>query len=74
MSEKENKKVEKTEEAEVKAPSIQDIINNYPIDRERARDVLLLSISNGVSRIANALEYFANKDVTEESAKKIPGK
>lgn len=65
----------KTEEKETPQqpapPLVQDIINNYPIDRDRVRDTLLLNLSNGVNRIANALEYFVNQDAADRKANQI---
>jgi ATP-dependent protease Clp ATPase subunit len=51
--------------------SIDAILNSYPADREKAKSYLLLGIHNNLHRIANALEYFANKDITKEKAKEI---
>jgi hypothetical protein len=36
--------------------SIQEILNTYPIDREKCRDVLLVEMSQSLVRIANSLE------------------
>lgn len=36
--------------------SIQDILNNYPIDRDKCRDVLLVEISKSLIQIAGSLE------------------
>lgn len=44
---------------------VQDIINNYPVDRERVRDTLFINISNSLNRIANTLEYFVTQDAAE---------
>lgn len=54
-------KVNKTEvnKPETNKPSnisIQEILNNYPIDREKCRDVLLVEMSQSLVRIANSLE------------------
>lgn len=37
---------------------VEDIINNYPVDREKIRDVLLLEISKKLERIASSMEKF----------------
>lgn len=55
--------------AEERPPLVQDVINNYPIDRERARDTLLLNVSTSLNRIANALEYFMSQDTADRKAK-----
>ena len=39
-----------------KSISVQDILNNYPIDREKCRDVLMMEMSQNLVRIANSLE------------------
>jgi len=36
--------------------SIQEILANYPIDREKCRDVLLVEISKSLVQIAGSLE------------------
>ena len=36
--------------------SIQDILNTYPIDRDKCRDVLLVEVSKNLVRIADSLE------------------
>jgi hypothetical protein len=46
---------------------IEDILNNYPIDREKLRDVLFLEISKNLQRIANSLEKFINEPLPEET-------
>ena len=73
MSEEEKKelKKEKEEEQQQQQLSVQDIINTYPVDREKVRDILLINISGGINRIANALEYFANQDVADRKVKEI---
>ena len=38
------------------AVSIQDILNTYPIDREKCRDVLIVEMSKSLMRIADSLE------------------
>jgi hypothetical protein len=53
---------------------VQDIINNYPIDRERVRDTLFINISTSLNRIANALEYFVSQDTADRKAKYIEKK
>ena len=64
----EAKTEEKAEVAQQQSPLVQDVINNYPIDRERVRDTLLLNLSNNVARVANALEYFMSQDVADRKA------
>jgi ATP-dependent protease Clp ATPase subunit len=51
--------------------SIQELVNAYPNDREKARDTLFMGIHNELNRIANALEYFATQDVAEKKSKKF---
>lgn len=36
--------------------SVEKVLGEYPIDREKCRDVILLQISNNLGRIANSLE------------------
>lgn len=36
--------------------SIQDILNTYPIDRDKCRDVLLVEISKNMGRLAESIE------------------
>ena len=36
--------------------SVQDILNTYPIDRDKCRDVVMLEISGNLRRIAAAME------------------
>ncbi len=36
--------------------SIQDILNTYPIDRDKCRDVLLVEMSRSLGRVADTLE------------------
>ena len=65
---------EKVKEEKAQAPpqlSVQEIINAYPNDREKARDTILAGIHNELNRIANAIEYFASQDVAEKKAKQI---
>jgi hypothetical protein len=40
---------------------IEDLINRYPIDREKVRDVLLLEISKSLGKIAASFEKFFNE-------------
>jgi hypothetical protein len=49
---------EKTEERqqEVKPVSVEQILGNYPIDREKCRDVMILDISRALLKISNTLE------------------
>jgi hypothetical protein len=47
------------------------IFDAYPNDRDKAMNYLLLGIQSDLNRSANALEYFASKDVTSEKAKVI---
>ena len=51
----------KTEDAKDETPqpqniSIQDILNTYPIDREKCRDVILVELSRSMLRIADSVE------------------
>jgi len=77
MSDEKKKELEAAEAAQKEkledraSPLVQDIINGYPIDRERVRDTLLVNISTGLNRIANALEYFANQDVADRKGNQI---
>jgi len=78
MTEKPNPEITNTEE-EVNNPeqpqsqsvSVDTILNSYPVDREKAKSFLLLGIHNSLHRIANALEYFANKEITKDKAAEI---
>jgi len=45
--------------------TIQDVINNYPPDREKVRDQLLLAISNDLTKIATTLDWFARRKQEE---------
>jgi hypothetical protein len=78
-------KQEAAPQAEAKPIMVQDILRNYPADREGARDSLLLAISSNLGRIANTLEYnlgriantleyFANVDITNKKASEIQKK
>ena len=51
--------------------SVKQIFDAYPNDREKARDYLLMGIQNELNRVANALEYFAKKDIAAVEAAKI---
>jgi len=65
-------KVKEVKEEKVQAPpqiSVQEIVNAYPNDREKARDTIFMGIHNELNRIANALEYFASQDVAEKKSK-----
>jgi ERCC4-related helicase len=43
---------------------VEEIINNYPIDREKIRDIIFLEISKNLTRIANSMEkFFSEVDV-----------
>ncbi len=44
------------EKPEVKNISIQEVMSQYPIDREKARDVLLMEMSSSLIRISKSLE------------------
>ena len=35
--------------------SIEEVLNQYPVDREKARDVLLIEISKTLARISESL-------------------
>jgi hypothetical protein len=52
----EQPEVNKQPEGAPKNISIQEILNTYPIDREKCRDVLLVEMSQSLVRIANSLE------------------
>jgi len=62
MSEKELPKGQTQETTKDENPepqqqiSIQDILNSYPIDRDKCRDVILLEMSVNLKRIADSLE------------------
>jgi len=75
MTEKGKKEeVKEAVEEKAQAPpqlSVQEIINAYPNDREKARDTILAGIHNELNRIANAIEYFASQDVAEKKAKQM---
>ena len=50
-------KVEQPKEAQKpQTISIQDILNTYPIDRDKCRDVVMLEISANLRKIADSLE------------------
>ncbi len=51
-------------------PNVQQIIEAYPADREKARDLLLLSIVIELGKIANMMEW-RNKRTQEEIDKNI---
>ena len=54
---KETEDVQAKEEGPpVKNISIEEVLNQYPIDRDKARDVLLIEISKSLIRIASSLE------------------
>jgi hypothetical protein len=42
-------------------PTVQQIIEAYPADREKARDLLLLSIVIELGKISNTMEWFAKR-------------
>ena len=46
----------KDEKPQPQSISIQDILNTYPIDRDKCRDVVMLEISGNLRRIADSLE------------------
>ena len=46
----------KDETPQPQTVSIQDILNTYPIDREKCRDVLLVEMSKSLIRIADSIE------------------
>ena len=58
------KEVKETEDVErvakeavaPKSLSVEDILNQYPIDREKVRDIVTLEISKSLTRIAASLE------------------
>ena len=60
------------------AVSIQDILNTYPIDREKCRDVLMVEMSKSLIRIADSLEgisqglIVANTHLSKMNALKNP--
>ena len=81
---KEGKEVEKEQKEElaqkegasgaaqsIKQLTPKQIFDAYPNDRDKANNYLLLSIQTDLNRIANVLEYFANKDMADASSKKI---
>ena len=51
--------------------SVEQIIGSYPIDRERVRDTLLVSISTNLTRIANSLEGMLRLKVARIEEKKV---
>lgn len=44
------------EQQEVRSVSVQDILGQYPIDREKARDVLTVEISASLIKVASSLQ------------------
>jgi len=46
----------KDEKPQPQSISIQDILNTYPIDRDKCRDVLMVEASGNIRRIADSLE------------------
>jgi hypothetical protein len=74
MSDEKEVKEEQLKTPEEAAPqnvSVEQIIGSYPIDRDRVRDTLLVTISTALNRIANALEYFANQDIADRKGKEV---
>jgi hypothetical protein len=62
-TEKEEKEEQKKEEVldaaekpEVKNISVEQVFSQYPIDRDKARDVLFMEISSNILKIAKSLE------------------
>ena len=55
----------------IKQMTPKQIFDAYPNDRDKANNYLLLGIQTDLNRIANVLEYFANKDMADASSKKI---
>ena len=56
---KETKEVEdvaKEEGPPVRTLSVEEVMNQYPIDREKARDTIMVEISKSLMRIASSLE------------------
>ena len=56
MSEKNKETIEKVLKEEVKKHSVQEVFNQYPVDRDKARDVVLVEISSSLLRIAASME------------------
>ncbi len=60
--------------------SVQEILNTYPIDRDKCRDVVLLEISGNMKRIADSLDAIsqglivANTHLSEANSLKKMGK
>lgn len=46
---------EAKEQPQVRSLSIEEVLNQYPVDREKARDVLLIEISKTLVRISESL-------------------
>jgi len=52
---------ETPEQAKPTPPTVQQIIEAYPADREKARDLLLLSIALELGKISNMMDWFAKR-------------
>jgi hypothetical protein len=48
--------VNKPEQPETRNLSIEEVLGQYPVDRDRARDVVFLEISKNLFSIANSLK------------------
>jgi hypothetical protein len=63
--EKEKVTGETPEQAKPTPPTVQQIIEAYPADREKARDLLLLSIALELGKISNMMDWFAKRKQEE---------
>ena len=52
---KEAKETEAKEQPQARSLSIEEVLNQYPVDREKARDVLLIEISKTLIKISESL-------------------
>ena len=69
------KETEAKEQPQVRSLSIEEVLNQYPVDREKARDVVLMEISKNLASIANSLSTITNlkiKRAAERAEKPNP--
>ena len=69
-------KIEKVEKKEIRI-SVEEIFSKYPVDRDRARDVILMEISSSLLRMAASLEAIPQtllqiNDKLEKMSRKRP--
>lgn len=80
MSEEKTEEVQEAQQEKpgVRTLSVQEVFNQYPVDREKARDTIMMEMSSSLLRIAASLEALPQALLTisqklDDLKRRVPG-